>query len=201
MAGKKRAVIRMYNGRLVDVYDLQPEDIIPENFIHALSLINRYTGATRRPYSVAEHTVHMTDWFTLHTYLCGEERLLIQKIIHLHDWAEALFNDIASPVKRSFPTYRKHEKEASARIFSHYGIPWHLEEHIKFMDIRIRVDEKRALWDEAALQEYVNGSPIYEGCSPEPLGIAIPPFRTWQESRRLMGRYHHILFNQEVSFE
>jgi hypothetical protein len=35
----------------------------------------------------------------------------------VHDWSEAWFNDLASPVKAEFPEYRKAEKKAAKFIY------------------------------------------------------------------------------------
>lgn len=195
----------MYNGRLVDVFDLQPEDIIPKNFIHALALINRYTGATKRPFSVAEHTYTMYCYNVskLHSFVGSLElHRNVNKAILLHDWTEALFNDIAGPVKKHLITYKKYEHEAALRIFSHYGVPIEYEKtHVKPIDIAIRVDEKRYLWsDKVDLVEYQTHSSIYEGCSPEPLGIRYSDKTTWNQARECLSWAHENVFGERVNF-
>lgn len=65
-----------------------------EDIAHHLAIINRFTGATSRPYSVAEHSL-----------LCSEitERVGASPIVQLaalmHDAHEAYTNDLSSPAK------------------------------------------------------------------------------------------------------
>ena len=65
-----------------------------EDIAHQLAIINRYHGATIRPYSVAEHSL-----------LCSEiaQRiglsLVAQMAALLHDGHEPYTNDLSSPAK------------------------------------------------------------------------------------------------------
>lgn len=71
----------------------QPQYTI-ESLAHQLAQINRYTGATRRPYSVAEHSLLCAD-------LAADagHSPLVQLCCLLHDAHEAITGDMASPVK------------------------------------------------------------------------------------------------------
>lgn len=61
---------------------------------HQLAQINRYTGATRRPYSVAEHSLLCAD-------LAADagHTPLVQLCCLMHDAHECITGDITSPVK------------------------------------------------------------------------------------------------------
>lgn len=69
-------------------------DFNPDTLAHHLALINRYTGAAKRPYSVAEHSL-----------LCAEIAehmglpLIAQLAALVHDYHEAITGDCSSPVK------------------------------------------------------------------------------------------------------
>src|SRR5690349_6274608 len=111
MASSKNGVIRMFNGRMVDVFNLQPEDVVPINFIHALSLINRFTGASPWPVSVMQHSLmiegvvqtrHYPDLTGLEMpreYMNASEWMhklkadwyQFRRAAFIHDWSEALF--------------------------------------------------------------------------------------------------------------
>lgn len=133
--------IRMYNDRLVDVFNPQPEDIIPVNFLHALSCINRFTGAAPFPISVGQHTLE------LHRYMRNNHPHLAKAAL-LHDWSEALFNDIATPVKKGMVTYKKHEHNAVKVIFDRFGVPLEYDLEHKQYDKRIYMDEVLSTWGE-----------------------------------------------------
>jgi hypothetical protein len=65
-----------------------------ESVAHQLAQINRYTGATRRPYSVAEHSLLCAD-------LAADagHTPLVQLCCLMHDAHECITGDMASPVK------------------------------------------------------------------------------------------------------
>lgn len=58
----------------------------------ALSLINRFQGHTKRPYSVGEHSLRCAE------HVVSKEE---QLDVLIHDFAEAYYGDIPSPVKVS----------------------------------------------------------------------------------------------------
>lgn len=71
-----------------------PSQVDIMDIAHALSLINRFTGHTIRPYSVAEHSLLVAD-------ICAMEGQspITQLAALLHDAHEAYTGDMSSPVK------------------------------------------------------------------------------------------------------
>lgn len=71
-------------------------DILIEDIAHHLSHINRFNGATYRPYSVAEHSI-------LAMRIAGAELALRDPFgllaVLLHDGHEAYFGDLTQPLK------------------------------------------------------------------------------------------------------
>jgi len=131
------AKIRMHSGRLVDPFNLTPEDIVPETFIHHLCLINRFHGATKYPYSVAQHSMNLAYLVPSH----------LVKAAVIHDFSEAVFNDLASPVKYEFPDYSYEERQAGYFIADVLGVKQKLLEDLKQYDLRIYINERDALFD------------------------------------------------------
>lgn len=86
--------IRTFTGRKVTPLNIDPETICIEDIAHALSLINRFTGHTRFPYSVAQHSLiileHLPQGLPVAWY----------KWALLHDAIEAYLGDTASPIKK-----------------------------------------------------------------------------------------------------
>jgi uncharacterized protein len=89
-AKRQRAVIRTFTGKMVDLLDPKPEAIDIRDIAHALAQINRFTGHTRTPYSVAEHCV------------IGSETIRGELALDflLHDATEAYLGDVSGPLKR-----------------------------------------------------------------------------------------------------
>lgn len=81
----------------------------------ALSNLCRFTGHTKKFYSVAEHCVNVA-------MLCPPY-LALEGL--LHDASEAYLNDIASPVKQFLPEYKEMESKVERAIYAKYmlGMP------------------------------------------------------------------------------
>jgi len=117
-------LIQTYTGRFINPYDPNPDDICIEDIAHALSLINRFTGHTTEPYSVAEHSI----WMSLHA--TNEARMAAL----LHDAAEAYLGDQARPIKTH--EYRAAERYLLWKIFIRFGIKTtpKIEHQVKELD-------------------------------------------------------------------
>lgn len=81
--------IQTYTGRRVCPLHMEPDDVCIEDIAHALSLINRFTGHTQKPYSVSQHSVMVGA-------LCSPDFRLDGL---LHDATEAYITDISRPLK------------------------------------------------------------------------------------------------------
>lgn len=163
------AVIRMFNGRMVDVFNLTHEDVVPMNFIHSVCNLNRYTGHTPFPISVGQHSLMMQ---------ANVPQELKQAAI-IHDWSEACFNDLASPIKRHMKGYKDREIAASRVIYSAMGVDYELSKAIKPYDVMIRQDERIATWGYTAWFQdqwkFDNGA--------QPIGITFKE-TPWREVRQ-----------------
>lgn len=159
-----------YSGRRLDPGDPRPDVIDITDVAHHLALVNRYGGATREPYSVAEHCVHVSHHVPPY---CALEALL-------HDAGEFVVGDIIRPVKDHNPAYDKLEKGWQAAAYQAFGIePTNRSRrHVKHVDDRIVLDETRALM--ADPDKYPGVLP--EGL--EPLGVNIMPW-SWQQAKRM----------------
>ncbi|NKI97562.1 hypothetical protein [Rhizobacter sp. SG703] len=82
-------------GSEVSLRDPEPSAITLRTIAHHLSLINRFTGATCRPYSVAEHSLLVCEIAEreFHLDVHGQFAAL------MHDAHEAFTNDISTPAK------------------------------------------------------------------------------------------------------
>ena len=129
--------IRTFTNQMVDPYHLTVDDVDPVDCIHAISLLNRFTGHCIRPYSVGEHTLGL--------YAAVPEHL--KKTALIHDWSEAYFNDIASPVKKMMLNYKRHEEEAQRIIFQKMGVDFKNLEELHDFDKRICANEMLSLFD------------------------------------------------------
>lgn len=129
--------IRTYSGRLVDPLEVTHADIDISDIAHALSQICRFTGHCKEFYSVAQHSVHVSE-------SCVPEYAL-QGL--LHDASEAYLQDIASPLKRSdvFALYRELEAKTQKLIYAHFGLPEEEPQEVKRADQELFHIEKISL--------------------------------------------------------
>ena len=79
---------------------------------HALSQINRYTGHTKFPYNVAQHSLIVASLVPFPMQL---EALM-------HDAHEAYVNDIARPLKLLLPDYQMYEDKAAHVVKDRFGL-------------------------------------------------------------------------------
>lgn len=112
----------------------KPEDISLVDIAHALSQVNRFGGHTRIPYSVAAHSILVSQM------LPG--RLRLQGL--LHDAAEAYLGDMISPVKACVPEFRRMEKNLFKVIAQRFGIPATLDPLVKEADLAALKAERDA---------------------------------------------------------
>lgn len=99
-------------GGLVDPLNLTADDIYIDDIAHALSNLCRFGGHTRRFYSVAEHSIHVS-------YLCDPADAMTGL---LHDAAEAYLMDLPRPIKQRMPAYINAEAEVWKVIMSAFEL-------------------------------------------------------------------------------
>lgn len=103
--------IRVYSGQYVNLLNPDPDTILIEDIAHGLSMKNRWGGHTIYPYSVAQHSVFVSD-------IC---RNRLEGL--LHDATEAYLSDLPSPAKKLMPDYIAIENRLYSVIAKKFGIP------------------------------------------------------------------------------
>lgn len=127
--------MQTYTGRLIDLSRFSDEDVRLPDIAHALSVINRFTGHSKVPYSVAQHSVMVSRLTPDEHALCGL----------LHDASEAYLGDVATPLKNMLPGYRELEEHVQRTIARVFRTPWPMPPEVKEADLRALMAEKRDL--------------------------------------------------------
>jgi hypothetical protein len=138
----------------MDLVDPNPAEIRFADIARALSRLCRYTGHGRHFYSVAEHSVHCVRAFAAHAagdiYTDPWLRDIARDIL-MHDAAEAYLGDVASPLKRLLPDYRRLEKRMEAAIAARFDLAGAAPEWVKRCDLEMLAREKADLMPTAGV--------------------------------------------------
>jgi len=133
---KYDGTIETFSGVLFDLLNPQSTDIRLIDIAHALSATNRFAGHTRKPYSVAQHSV-------ICSYNCDHPGWAL-----MHDSSEAFVGDVTRPLKQMLgDTYKNIEKNILYAIGIHFKLPPYENQAaiVKEIDNRLLVTEKRDL--------------------------------------------------------
>lgn len=120
--------------------------ILIQDIAHHLALRNRFSGATEKPYSVAQHSVLVARDLMSLGHNLGLMGLL-------HDAAEAYLPDIPRPIKDDVFFFDGHrmrsfvevEDDIMQRVAVQYGLRWPFPIVVKEADNRVCATERRDL--------------------------------------------------------
>lgn len=145
--------LQTYTGRQFWPLDPRPDDVHIEDIAHALSMLCRFGGHCDRFYSVAEHSIYVSQFSQEHA-LWGL----------LHDASEAYLVDIPRPLKRLMPDYRIIEAGVQFAICKAFGLPAEMPAQVERADRAILMDERLQI---------MSGSAQAWSTDMEPLGVTI----------------------------
>lgn len=133
--------IRTFTGKKFWPLNPREEDVCIEDIAHALALRNRFSGHTRLPYSVAEHSVaisvQLRDWGYSEN---------VQKWALLHDATEAYLPDIPTPIKPLIAGFVEIEERLMNVIANKYGLRGEIPAIVKEVDRQICKLEMQSLF-------------------------------------------------------
>jgi 5'-deoxynucleotidase YfbR-like HD superfamily hydrolase len=121
-----------FTGKKFHPLDPQPEDICIEDIAHALSNICRFGGHCRQFYSVAQHSVIVSQICTQATF---------QGL--MHDATEYALGDMVRPLKISMPDYCAAEDKLWLVIADVFGINSVFHPEVKRADNTALMTERR----------------------------------------------------------
>jgi hypothetical protein len=132
----RKAWTQTWSGVAVDLDDPDPRTILVQDMAHQLARINRFNGATRFPYSVAQHSVLCA--------LAAPAGFSLEAL--MHDGHEYVFGDLASPVKALIgPACKAAEERIQKAVAWKWRLPFPTSEEVKETDVRMLWTEHLAL--------------------------------------------------------
>lgn len=126
-----RSWTQTYSGKALDLLNPQPEQIHIDDIARGLSHVNRFSGQTGHPYSVAQHSQLV---MMLLKYAGHPVEVQLQGL--LHDATEAYLADVPKPLKDLLPQYQEIEARLNAVIMAKFGLDAELHPAVKEMDLR-----------------------------------------------------------------
>lgn len=139
--------IRTVSGRYIDLTNPDPHTIDIGDIGHALAHINRFTGHTCRPYSVAEHSLHVSAMLWRQH---GRAALALLGLVH--DASEAYLGDVSGPLKRTadMSPYRELEQLMQATIITR---ALHLQPTVEHLELVEACDKQILAWEMAMFRD------------------------------------------------
>lgn len=133
---RKGGWTQTYTGKQFWGMDARPEDISIEDIAHALACVNRYNGHTPVPYSVAQHSVLVSQHCLPEDAFWGL----------MHDASEAYLGDMISPLKRFIPQYVEVEDNLMGVICRRFLMSPEQPHSVKIADLTVLAAEARDLF-------------------------------------------------------
>ena len=131
------------SGKVISLLAPEPESMDIEDIALALSRIPRWNGHTSQFYSVAQHSVWVSEWVCTLSDIPESPKLALAGL--LHDAAEAYLGDITSPLKSLFPMILGTEGKIMRAICERFGLDWPLPPEVKHCDKAALATEKAQL--------------------------------------------------------
>lgn len=166
--------ILLASGNYFDFEAPEQSTFTIEDVAHALAMVCRFAGHCCRHYSVAQHSVHVSEIVPPeHAY---------QGL--MHDAPEFAVGDMAKPLKVMLPQYTVVEKRVEAAVFQRFNVAMPLPPSIKEADIQMLATEQRQLMHNRDDWNYTRGR--------QPLDFTIPVWTPGQAKSRFLKRYHEL---------
>jgi uncharacterized protein len=131
------------SGREVDLINPDPKTIWIMDLIYAISQLNRFTGHTKEPYTVLQHSLQCQR------YAEDKEWSKEAQLACLcHDLHEGIIGDISTPMKRAVPEIAAVEKRVEAAVHKSLGLTEIMQKHesqVKQADLAMLLLERKLL--------------------------------------------------------
>lgn len=165
--------IQTFTGKQFWPLKPKPEDVDIRDISHALAMQCRYNGHCQKYYSVAEHSVRISDVLPQDLKLWGL----------LHDSAEAYIGDMIRPIKQKADWFNEVEEHLLEVIAQHFNLPWPIPKEIWEADDRMLVTEVRDILAEPPVAWNLNAEPYF---------FKIDPLSPEEAERWFLSQYRKL---------
>lgn len=161
------------NGRMFWPMDPRPEEVFVDDIAEALAKQCRFGGCCNFPYSVAQHSVHVS-------YQVPEEHAFAAL---MHDATEAYCVDVPRPIKRYLAGYQDIEHRIWRAVAARFGLPLELPECVHVADNAVLLAEKAQI---------MLPSPAPWSVPGEPADIVIVPMSWETAAENFLQRFREL---------
>lgn len=123
---------------------IAPGELTYKEVAHSLAHINRYSGHTNRPYSVAEHSLLCASIANAKGASAAHQLCVL-----MHDAHECIVGDVTSPVKQMIgPEWKAFESQIQFKVLYSFGLVdafLECDELVRFCDLTALASERAAL--------------------------------------------------------
>lgn len=162
--------MQTYTGKALHFDNPEAREICIEDIAHALSQICRFNGHCKQPYSVAQHSVYVSQLVPSRDRLAGL----------LHDATEAYIGDMVSPLKRLIPDFSTYEDRLWVVIAGKFVLPAALPASVKKADLAMLSIEARDL---------MGADPVAWGLKPATDAVKIIPWTAQMAERYFLEAF------------
>ena len=131
--------IQTYSGAPFDFDNPEGHYFNVMDFAHALSMLCRYNGHTKRFYSVGEHLIRCSNLVP--------EKFAFEAL--MHDVSEAYMSDMPRPLKNIMGEYKTLEVRIETAIAKQFNLPVPMSPEVKECDNKILLIEREILMNDA----------------------------------------------------
>jgi hypothetical protein len=177
------AFIQTFTGSKFDFIDIEKNNVSIYDIAHSLSNICRFTGHTKKHYSVAQHCVLASK------YASDNNKL----VTLLHDATECFIGDMSSPLKSIFPDYCALEDKIYKNLIAKmFNLPDEMPKEVKEIDLKMLVTEKRDLLRKSNIEwsEFFNNI--------EPYADKIKPWSNKKAEIKFLNTFYKLDFLRNV---
>lgn len=118
--------IQTFTGQWITPLDPPHGEINIVDIAHSLAMTCRFSGHCRKYYSVAEHSVVVSE-------LAGHDEDLARWGL-MHDASEAYLPDVARPIKEHLLGFKAWEHALLKSVADTFSLPWPIPKDIKYLD-------------------------------------------------------------------
>lgn len=166
--------MQTHSGRRFFPIDPRPDEVHIEDIAAALGKLCRFNGHTLHFYSVAEHSVLVSQVVPRQDALAGL----------LHDAAEAYVGDVIRPLKAYLPGYAEIEHKVWLAIAERFNLDPELPESVKRADDAVLLREARHI---------MAPPPELWNVSGEPANVAISGWSPLHATTHFLLRYETLV--------